>query len=501
MKQYQLESALLPQGWARECTVTVADDGIITHVDSRVGGAATLGSTSTSDMAVASDFAGASNNASAPDNARAPDFKTGTSTFGAERVTGIAIPGMPNAHSHAFQRAMVGNTEYRLSARDSFWTWRQAMYQLANRIEPEELQILATQLFVEMLKAGYTSVAEFHYLHRQKNGALYPGTNGLWEAIDNAAEIAGIGLTFLPTLYQTSDFGGKPLKREQARFALDTDVFLRAIEQRLADRRHESRARTGAAFHSLRAVPLDHLREAALQLRGLDATLPVHIHVAEQLREVHACKQETGRRPIELLLESGLLTPHWCLVHATHATAQELEGIAAAAAIVCVSISTEANLGDGFFDTTRFLKAGGCLCVGSDSQATVSPAEELRWMEYQQRLRKKGRAVLAAAAEPHVGTRLWRDAAQHGAQAVGQPAGAIAVGRRADWLVLDDTHPSMVGATAQTALDHLLFAGASAAIRDVMVAGRWVIRDGRHAAEDDMRGRFAGLMNRLSAPG
>src|ERR1700736_2260801 len=236
MKEYQLESALMPQGWARECTVTVADDGIITHVD------------------------------------------TDTSIRDAEPVTRIAIPGMPNAHSHAFQRAMAGNTESRLSARDSFWTWRQAMYQLANRIEPEELQILATQLFVEMLKAGYTSVAEFHYLHRQKNGARYPGTNGLWEAIDNAAEIAGIGLTFLPTLYQTSDFGGKPLKREQARFALDTDVFLRAIEERLAQerlarQRSQSSTRTGAAFHSLRAVPLEHLREAALQLRGLDATL------------------------------------------------------------------------------------------------------------------------------------------------------------------------------------------------------------------------------------
>jgi formimidoylglutamate deiminase len=490
MKQYQLESALLPQGWARECTVTVTDDGIITHVDSGAAGAFTRGSTSTPGIAPASDKASA-----------AFAVEIGAPTSAAERVAGITIPGMPNAHSHAFQRAMAGNTEYRLSARDSFWTWRQAMYQLANRIEPEELQILATQLFVEMLKAGYTSVAEFHYLHRQKNGALYPGTNGLWEAIDNAAEIAGIGLTFLPTLYQTSDFGGRPLKREQARFAMDTDVFLRAIQQRLADRRHQSRARTGAAFHSLRAVPLEHLREAALQLRGLDAALPVHIHVAEQLREVKACKQETGRRPIELLLESGLLTPHWCLVHATHATADELKGIAAAAAIVCVSISTEANLGDGFFDTTRFLKAGGCLCVGSDSQATVSPAEELRWMEYQQRLRKKGRAVLAADTEPHVGTRLWRDAAQHGAQAIGQPAGAIAVGRRADWLVLDDTHSSMVGATAQTALDHLLFAGASAAIRDVMVAGRWVVRDGRHAAEEDLRGRFARLMNGFAAPG
>ncbi len=182
--------------------------------------------------------------------------------------------------------------------------------------------------------------------------------------------------------------------------------------------------RTGAAFHSLRAVPLENLRAATLRLREIDAGMPVHIHVAEQVLEVKACVLQTGRRPIELLLDTGLLDPHWCLVHATHATAKELQGIAAAGAAVCVSISTEANLGDGFFDAARFLKAGGRLCVGSDSQSTVNPAEELRWLEYQQRLRKKRRGVLAGAAEPHVGTRLWRDAAQHGAQAIGQPAGS-----------------------------------------------------------------------------
>src|SRR5258707_870684 len=446
MKQYQLESALLPQGWARDCTVTVADDGIITHVDSGVGGAAMLGSTSTPNIAQASD------------NAPAPSVKLGASIPGAERVTGVTIPGMPNAHSHAFQRAMAGNTEYRLSARDSFWTWRQAMYALANRIDPDDLQILATQLFVEMLKSGYTSVAEFHSLHRQKGGAAYAGANPLWEAVSNAASIAGIGLTFLPTLYQTSDFGGQPLKADQARFASDTDAFLRAVENRIdAERRsHGLRGgagpqRTGVAFHSLRAVPLENLRRAALSLREFDANLPMHIHVAEQLLEVQACVRETGRRPIELLLDTGLLTEHWCLVHATHATGAELEGIAAAAATVCVSISTEANLGDGFFDTARFLKAGGRLCVGSDSQSTVSPAEELRWLEYQQRLRKRRRGVLATAAEPHVGTRLWRDAAQHGSQAIGQPAGAVEVGRRADWLVIEGAHPSMGRAAPDSA--------------------------------------------------
>jgi formimidoylglutamate deiminase len=420
-----------------------------------------------------------------------------------EHIAGLVVPGMPNAHSHAFQRGMAGNTEYRLSARDSFWTWRQAMYRLANLIEPDDLQLLATQLFVEMLKSGYTSVAEFHYLHRQPNGAFYTVGSGLWDAIGAAAAATGIGLTFLPTLYQTSDFGAQPLKREQARFALETDQFLRAIDQRVTAERHTPPAtlRTGAAFHSLRAVPLETLREATHALRRIDETLPLHIHVAEQVPEVDACKLNTGRRPIELLLDTGLLDQHWCLVHATHATAAELKGVAAAKATVCLSISTEANLGDGCFDAARFLKLGGRVCVGSDSQATVCPAEELRWMEYQQRLRERRRGVLADAAESHVGTRLWRDAAQHGAQAIGQPAGVIAVGRRADWLVLDTQHPSMAGAPPENALDHLVFAGGHAAIRDVMVAGRWVVKERHHAAELPLHGRFVELMTRLSAQG
>jgi formimidoylglutamate deiminase len=234
-------------------------------------------------------------------------------------------------------------------------------------------------------------------------------------------------------------------------------------------------------------------------LRAIDSSMPVHIHVAEQSLEVRACERATGRRPVELLLDQALLTQHWCVVHATHATAQELQGIAAAGATVCVSISTEANLGDGLFDTTRFFESNGRLCIGSDSQSTVNPAEELRWLEYQQRLRKKRRAVLASKSDPHVGTRLWSDAAQHGAHAIGQPSGAIEVGRRADWLVLDAEHPSMAGAAPDTALDHLVFAGGDAAIRDVMVAGRWVIKDRRHAAEDELRPRFGALMQRLAS--
>jgi formimidoylglutamate deiminase len=465
MAIYRLQSAYLPQGWTRDVLVTVSSQGIITAIDA----------------------------SAAAEPQRNPETAV-------ERVDGIVIPGMPNAHSHAFQRAMAGSAEYRSSARDSFWTWRQAMYALANRIGPEELQVVATQLFIEMLKAGYTSVAEFHYLHRPSGAAQYAGANLLWQAIDSAAALAGIGLTFLPTLYQSSDFGGAPLRPEQARFALETDAFLRAIEDRIgADRRGGAGAvRTGAAFHSLRAVPLDHLRQAALALHAIDPSMPVHIHVAEQTLEVRACERATGRRPIELLLDQGLLTQHWCVVHATHGTAEELQGIASANATVCVSTSTEANLGDGLFDTARFFKSNGRLCIGSDSQSTVNPAEELRWLEYQQRLRKRRRVVLATTGESHVGTRLWRDAAVNGAQAIGQPVGAIAVGRRADWLVMDASHPALAGAAADTALDRLLFAGADKSIRDVMVGGRWVVKDRQHDADDQIRESFPRAMNGLA---
>jgi formimidoylglutamate deiminase len=477
-RHYRLDWALLEGGWHRDVGVAVDGQGRIARIETELAQTARVPAAS---QAIA--------DAPAP-----PD---------AERVAGFVVPGMPNAHSHAFQRGMAGNTEYRLSLRDSFWTWRQAMYALANRIDPAQLEVIATQLFVEMLKAGYTAVAEFHYIHRRADATPYLADNEIWDAVARAAATAGIGLTFLPTLYQASDFGGRPLRREQARFALETDVFLRAIAERIEQERRAGAVgltRTGAAFHSLRAVGYETLCEAARQLRDIDASLPVHIHVAEQMREVLACTRESGRRPVELLLDSGLLTPHWCLVHATHATPEELRGIATQGATVCVSITTEANLGDGFFDAQRFLAADGRLCIGSDSQISVNPAEELRWLEYQQRLRRKRRGALATAEQPHVGTRLWRDAALHGAQALGQPLGVIAPGRRADWLVLDAAHPAMAAASPDAALDHLVFAGGgSGAIRDVLVGGRWVVRGGRHLGEEGLSQRFAAVMHELRA--
>ena len=441
MPVYRLKSAYLPQGWTRDVVISVSDAGLIGGIE------------------------------------RGPSLPGGADDI--EFIDGVVVPGMPNAHSHAFQRAMAGAAEYSASGRDSFWTWREAMYSLANRIEPEDLKIIATQLFIEMLKAGYTSVAEFHYLHHPV---------GMWQAIEAAADEAGIGLTLLPTLYQSSNFGALPLRAEQARFAMDVDEFLRSIQD------YSGRHRMGAAFHSLRAVPLETLNRAAHALRSIDESMPVHIHVAEQMLEVRSCLQSTGRRPIELLLDQGLINSRWCLVHATHATAAELKAVAGSGAAVCVSISTEANLGDGFFDSPRFLHAGGRLCIGSDSQATVNPAEELRWLEYQQRLKKRRRGVLATKALAHVGTRLWSEAALSGAQALGIDAGRIAVGARADWLVLDPAHPSLAGSGNESALDHLVFAGAHAAIRHVMVAGRWVVKDRHHAAEDESSRRFANFM-------
>jgi len=449
MPTYQMDSVLSSEGWLRDATVTVCEQGMIVAMTAA------------------------------------------TAATGSEHIAGTVVPGMPNAHSHAFQRAMAGGSESRLSNRDSFWSWREAMYRLANGIEPAELEIIATQLFVEMLKAGYTSVAELHYLHRHPDGAPYAGPNALWQAIDAAADTAGIALTLLPTLYLSSNFGARPLLREQRRFALSVEEFLRAVAQR-----RSAAAHAGAALHSLRAVPLASLREAVAGLRAIDAQAPIHIHIAEQMREVKACVSATGRRPIELLLDTGLLGPQWCLVHATYATPAEIAAVAASQASVCVCPTTEGNLGDGIFDAVRLLAAGGRLCIGSDSQASVCPAEELRWLEYQQRLKRRRRAVLASDREAHTGARLWREAARCGAQALGQNTGALAVGARADWLVLDVDHPALAGAHEDGLLDRLVFADGRAGIRDVMVAGRWVVRAGHHQSEEAVARRFTGWMQR-----
>jgi formimidoylglutamate deiminase len=244
-------------------------------------------------------------------------------------------------------------------------------------------------------------------------------------------------------------------------------------------------------------VPLDVLVQASEGLRRIDDSLAIHIHVAEQLREVQACERHSGRRPIELLLQKAPVDAHWCVVHATHASRAELTRLAATGAVVCVCPSTEGNLGDGFFDAQRWHSLGGSLAIGSDSEVTVNPAEELRWLEYAQRLRRRRRAVLTREEQPHVGAALWRQASISGARALDQPVGELAVGRRADWLVLDEDHPALAGAVGDAVLDRLVFGHASSAIRDVMVGGRWVVRDHRHIHEAAIAARFAESIREL----
>jgi formimidoylglutamate deiminase len=398
-------------------------------------------------------------------------------------VAGAALPGMPNVHSHAFQRAMTGLAEGRsghyLLDGDSFWTWRETMYELARRMTPEHLNAIAAQLYAEMLKAGYTTVCEFHYLHHRSDGSPYADRGVMAHAVMDAAVAAGIGLTLLPALYCTSDFGAVAPTTRQRQFVSDVSQFLQLFDALSAKPRD---AALGVAFHSLRAVPPPQLREV-LDALSARAVCPVHIHIAEQEREVGECLRHHGQRPIEWLLEHAPVDERWCLVHATHATDAELDAIARTRAVVALCPTTEANLGDGIFDLPRFLDARGAMAIGSDSHISVSPVEELRWLEYLSRLLRRERNVLAEA-EISTGARLWRLACSGGAQASGRRVGELRVGCRADIVVLDLDSPALFGRTGDAILDTFVFAGQPNPVRDVMAGGRWVVQDGRHFAED-----------------
>jgi formimidoylglutamate deiminase len=417
---------------------------------------------------------------------------------GAERLAGPVVPGMPNLHSHAFQRAMAGLTERASERSDSFWSWRDIMYRFVARLEPEDVQAIAAQLYVEMLKAGYTAVGEFHYLHHDRDGRPYDDRSLLGGAVIEAAAEAGIGITLLPVLYQTGAFGGAPAGAGQRRFINGTDDILSMIE--VLRRRHAGSPdlRIGLAPHSLRAVPPDALSAAVSGLRALDATAPIHIHIAEQSREVDECLAWSGRRPVEWLLDHASVDAAWCLVHATHMNATETARLAAAGAVAGLCPTTEGNLGDGFFPLAEFLAAGGLWGIGSDSHISVNPVEELRWLEYGQRLLKERRNVTTAGTVGSTGAALWHRALAGGAIALGRKIGALAPGYRADILVLDAGAPSLYGRSGDLVLDALVFAGIGDAIRDVMVGGKWVVRDRLHDKEDEIAGAFRQAIDRLS---
>ena len=449
------ETALLPDGWARDVRFEIAADGALARVD------------------------------------------TGAAPEGAGRLAGPAIPGMPNLHSHAFQRAMAGLAERAGPGDDSFWTWRRVMYDFVGRLTPDHVEAIAAQLYVEMLKSGYTAVGEFHYLHRDAGGAPYDDRCEMSHRVISAAARTGIGITHLPVLYAHGGFGGAAAAEGQRRFLNDGEGFMALVEDLMKRHAGDGQVRVGIAPHSLRAVTRELLAEVVAALDGIDAAAPIHLHVAEQEREVADCLAWSGARPVDWLLDNFDLSPRWCAVHATHMSDAETARLAHSGAVAGLCPTTEANLGDGLFPLAAWLDAGGAFGVGSDSHVSVSPVEELRWLEYGQRLARERRNVAAFGDAPSTGAGLWRAALAGGAQALGRPIGALEAGCRADIVVLDADHPLLAGRAGDVLLDSLVFSGNANVVRDVYVGGRRVVAEGRHTGEDaiaaDYRAAIAAL--------
>ncbi|GGA52046.1 formimidoylglutamate deiminase [Dyella nitratireducens] len=411
-----------------------------------------------------------------------------------EYLDGWVLPGMPNLHSHAFQRAMAGLAERRGPGDDSFWTWRETMYGFAERIDPDTLQAIAAQLYVEMLKAGYTQVCEFHYLHHQPDGSPYAQPEAMSLALIEAAREAGIALTLLPVLYMSGGFDGRALSPRQRRFGNHVDGYLQLLGNL---RKHESHdVRVGVALHSLRAIP-EHAWRGVMEHDALKNG-PIHIHIAEQIGEVQDCLATRGARPVEWLLDHAPVDHRWCLVHATHLTESETAQLAHRGAIAGLCPTTEANLGDGLFPLARYIDAGGVLGIGSDSHISISPVEELRWLEYGQRLSTRHRNVAARHAGESVGETLWRAALKGGALAADLPIGSLTPAQRADFIVLDSESPLLAARDARSAMDSFLFAGNTPLVRHVMAGGRWVVRDFHHRDEARIASRYRAAMQRLA---
>jgi len=446
------EQALLPGGWARDVRVRVGADGRIESVE------------------------------------------PGAGADGIERVPGPLLPGLANLHSHAFQRAMAGLAETVGDPNDSFWSWREQMYQLVLQLDPDQVEAVAAHLYIEMLKGGFTAVGEFHYLHHDPSGRPYDDPAEMACRVLAAAQRAGIAMTLLPVLYSHGGFGGQEAGPGQRRFLHDTDAYLalhEGLRQGLAD---HPLHRTGLCFHSLRAVTPQQIEQAlAAAPDG-----PVHIHVAEQTREVDDCLEWSGQRPVEWLLDHEPVDERWCLIHATHMTESECSRMAATGAVAGLCPTTEANLGDGVFRATEYLAGGGALGVGTDSHVSVTAFEELRLLEYGQRLFTQRRNRLATPATPSVGRTLYDAALAGGARSLAQPAGTIEPGARADLVVLDGERPLLAAAREDEILNRWLFAGDAGFVRDVYVAGRRVVEAGRHPAEQVTGAAFASVLRGLA---
>lgn len=405
----------------------------------------------------------------------------------------IGLPGMGNVHSHAFQRAMAGLTETRGASDDSFWTWRDLMYRFVDRIDPQQLQAIAALAYAEMLETGFTRVGEFHYLHHDAAGNPYSDRARLSQSIAAAAADTGIGLTLLPVFYAHSGFGGQAPSHAQRRFINDLDGFARLLEAARTAVAPLPDAIVGIAPHSLRAVTADELR----QLCEMAGDAPIHIHIAEQTREVDDCLAWSGARPVEWLLDHMPVDARWCLVHATHMTDQEAARLGKSGAIAGLCPITEANLGDGIFPAPPFAAAGGRFGIGSDSNVLIDMAEELRWLEYGQRLAQRSRNMLASAPGRSTGQDIFTAAIDGGAGALGV-AGGLAIGHSADLISLDPQHPSIAGKSGSSIIDGFLFAAGRGAIDAVWRRGEKLVSGGRHHARDQLAERYrqalAGLL-------
>jgi len=398
----------------------------------------------------------------------------------------ILIPAMPNLHSHSFQRAMSGLTEKRLEKKDSFWIWRDLMYKFLECLSPEKIEAIAALVFMEMLECGYSSVGEFHYLHHQQGGEHYSNIAENSCRIVNAAREVGIGLTLLPVFYMEGVFNGEKINDGQRRFFNDIDQFLNILSQTQDYIKNCPKDYLlGIAPHSLRAVSSECLKEI-IDLRSYG---PIHIHIAEQVKEVEIIKSNLGNRPVEWLLNNVNIDSRWCTIHATHMTEEETKNLAKSGAVVGLCPITEANLGDGIFDGRGLLLSGGKYGIGSDSNVRISLTEELRLLEYSQRLSRKERNLMTIK-KGSVGSSLYKDALIGGSQALCRESGSIVEGNLADLLTLDSEALELFGCLDNEFLDRWIFSGDDSLVKEVWSAGRLMVVEGKHIKHDEIEKRF-----------
>jgi len=425
------------------------------------------------------------------DRGRLQQIEVGAKALSGDMQAGFVIPGLCNAHSHSFQRALAGHTEQRSPAgRDSFWTWRERMYELAGRVDADALTAIARQVYCEMLNTGYTSVAEFHYLHRDPRNP--EKQDAMLHAILEAAKDSGIRLTYVPVLYERAGFDDPEPLAHQQNFAMTLDDFLDHYSR--AAEVGNDRVNVGIGAHSLRAVSRASLADIARS--AADNSAAMHLHIAEQQREVDQCMAAYGRRPVRWLLENIEVGENWCLVHATHMDFDETTALAESGAVVALCPSTEANLGDGLFPLHDFLKADGRIAIGSDSHVSVNPFEELRWLEYGQRLATHSRNV-ASLSDSHVGRELFSRVLEGGALATGQTTVGLQVGAPADLVVLSDDDPMLAGHNDESRLDALVFSGYPLPIERVMVNGDWRVIDAVHVDRERTRSEYRATIEAL----